>query len=74
MDIIDIMLDIIKKDTTDKLNDLCNKKAKELFINYIQTAEGDKWLNDTYIGLLKNNPIVEDVKEIMQDNILTENL
>jgi len=66
MDIIDIMLDIIKKDTTDKLNDLCNKKAKELFINYIQTAEGDKWLNDTYIGLLKNNPIVEDAKEIIQ--------
>ena len=74
MDIIDITLDIIKKDTTDKLNNLCNKKAKELFINYIQTAEGDKWLNDTYIGLLKNNPIVEDVKEIIQDNILTENL
>jgi len=73
MDIIDIMLDIIKKDTTDKLNDLCNKKAKELFINYIQTAEGDKWLNDTYIGLLKNNPIVEDAKEIIQNNILTEN-
>jgi len=74
MDIIDIMLDIIKKDTTDKLNDLCNEKAKELFINYIQTAEGDKWLNETYIGLLKNNPIVEDAKEIIQDNILTENL
>lgn len=73
MDIIDIILDIIKKDTTDKLNILCIEKAKELFINYIQTAEGDKWLNDTYIGLLKNNPIVEDAKEIIQNNILTEN-
>jgi len=72
MDIMDIMLDIIKKDTTDKLNDLCNKKAKELFINYIQTAEGDKWLNETYVGLLKNNPIVEDAKETIQNNILTE--
>jgi hypothetical protein len=70
MDIINIILDIIKKDTTDKLNDLCNKKAKELFINYIQTAEGDKWLNDTCVGLLKNNPIVEDAKEITQNNIL----
>lgn len=64
MDIINIMLNIIKKDTTDKLNVLCNKKAKELFLNYIQTAEGDKWLNDTYVGLLKNNPIVKDAKEI----------
>ncbi len=37
MDIIDIMLDIIKKDTTDKLNVLCNEKAKETIQNNILT-------------------------------------
>ena len=59
-----IILNIIEEDVGQKFNCLCNDKAKEIFISYIKTKEGEDWLNKTYINLLEKHPLVENVKEI----------
>ena len=61
---INIILNIIKNDTDITINKICNEKAREVFIAYLETEEGSQWLNDTYIKILKGHFFVSDVKTI----------
>lgn len=60
--VLDFMLDIINEDIEKQIKEKCNDKAKEIFINFLKTEEGNNWLADIYINLLKNHPFVDDVK------------
>lgn len=61
---IKIAIDIIKESTESTIKEKCNKKAQELFITYLESEEGKQWLDDTYTNILKENPLVENVKSI----------
>ena len=60
--VINITLNIIDEDIEKQFKEKCNDKAKEIFINFLKTEEGNNWLTNTYIDLLKNHPFIDDVK------------
>ena len=59
-----ITLNIIKNDSDIIISKICNEKAREVFITYLETEEGSQWLNDTYIKILKEHLLVLNVKTI----------
>jgi len=60
--VINITLNIIDEDIEKQFKEKCNDKAKEIFINFLKTEEGNNWLTNTHIDLLKNHPFIDDVK------------
>jgi len=39
------------EDIEKQFKEKCNDKAKEIFINFLKTEEGNNWLTNTHIDL-----------------------
>jgi len=60
-----IASDIVNEDVGKIINKKCNEKAQLIFIGFLETKEDEVWLNNTYLEVLKNHPLVYEVNPII---------